>query len=311
VEGIRALVASEVVSLTTLDPASGRYFVRAASGLDPRYLGMEVTIGEGMVGRAIRDRAVVVDDRWERARFPRAALERVPPDEPTVEALAGIGVPLLRDDVVVGGLTLVRSVDRPFDVHEREILQIVAGQAALAVSNAALLAQVTESSLRDPLTGLYNRRFLDATLERMEAVRERQNPEVRPTASAILFDLDHFGALNKRHGHQVGDAVLRGFAEVLRARVRASDVVARYGGEEFLVVLEDASKARAVRIAETIRRRFAALRFAGAGEPVAVTVSAGCAATEDGVETISELVRVADAGLAMAKRGGRDQVVAV
>jgi len=311
VEGIRALVASEVVTLTTLDPSTGRYFVRAGSGLDPRYLGVEVTIGEGMVGRAIRDRAIVVDDRWERARFPRAALDRVPPDGPTPDVLAGIGVPLLRDDVVVGGLTLTRSVERPFDVHEREILQIVAGQAALAVSNAALLAQVTESSLRDPLTGLYNRRFLDATLERMEAVRERQEPAARPTASAILFDLDHFGALNKRHGHQVGDAVLRGFAEVLRVRVRASDVVARYGGEEFLVVLEGASKTRAVRIADTIRRRFAALRFEGAGEAVAVTVSAGCAATDDGVATLFELVRIADAGLAMAKRGGRDQVVAV
>jgi diguanylate cyclase (GGDEF)-like protein len=311
VEGIRALVASEVVTLTTLDPSTGRYFVRAGSGLDPRYLGVEVTIGEGMVGRAIRDRAIVVDDRWEKARISPAALARVPADEPIADALASIAVPLLRDDVVVGGLTLVRSVDRPFDVHEREILQIVAGQAALAVSNAALLAQVTESSLRDPLTGLYNRRFLDATLERMEAVRERQEPALRPTASAILFDLDHFGALNKRHGHQVGDAVLRGFAEVLRARVRASDIVARYGGEEFLVVLEGASKTQAVRMADTVRRRFAALRFEGAGEPVAVTVSAGCAATNDGAETLSELVRVADAGLAMAKRGGRDQVVAV
>jgi PleD family two-component response regulator len=66
-----------------------------------------------------------------------------------------------------------------------------------------------------------------------------------------------------------------------------------------------------VRIADTVRRRFAALRFEGAGEPVAVTVSAGCAATDDGVATLFELVRVADAGLAMAKRGGRDQVVAV
>ncbi len=311
VEGIRTLVSSEIVSLTVLDHTNGRYFVRAGSGLDPRYFGVEIAIGEGLSGRAIRDRALVVDDTWERSRFPREALARVPKGETTPDALAGIALPLLRDDVVIGALTLVRPVGQPFDVDEREILQIVAGQAALAVSNAALLAQVTESSLRDPLTGLYNRRFLDATLERMDATRARLEPEGRRLASAILFDLDHFGDLNKRHGHQVGDTVLRGFADVLRSRARASDVVARYGGEEFTIVLEGASRSQTVEIAEAIRERFAGLCFDGAGERISVTVSAGCAATDDGTETLLELLRIADAGLAMAKRGGRDQVVAV
>ena len=311
VEGIRTLVSSEIVSLTTLDHATGRYFVRAGSGLHERYLGVEITIGEGLAGRAIRDRALVVDDTWERARFPRQALARVPKGETPPEALAGIALPLLRDNVVIGALTLVRPVGQPYDVDEREILQIVAGQAALAVSNAALLAQVTESSLRDALTGLYNRRFLDATLERMDATRSRLEPEDRRPASAILFDLDHFGDLNKRHGHQVGDTVLRGFADVLRSRARASDVVARYGGEEFTIVLEGASRAQTVEVAEAIRERFAELTFDGAGEQISVTVSAGCAASDDGTETLLELLRIADAGLAMAKRGGRDQVVAV
>jgi diguanylate cyclase (GGDEF)-like protein len=301
VQGIRSLVVSEVVSLTTLDPANGRYFVRAASGLDPKFLGTEIGIGEGLAGRAIRDRAVVVDDHWERARFPRSALARVKIEEELPEALAGVAVPLLRDDVVIGALTIV----------EREVLHLVASQAALAVSNASLLAQVTESSLRDPLTSLYNRRFLDATLERMDAARARLEPRDRRPVSGILFDLDHFGDLNKRHGHQVGDAVLRGFAEVLQARARAADIVARYGGEEFVVLLEGASRAQTVSVAEAIREKFAARRFDGAGEKIAVTVSAGCATTDDGGETLSELLRIADAGLAMAKRGGRNQVVAV
>ena len=311
VDGVRLLLSSQIVSLTTLDLGTGRYFVRSASGLDPKFLGTEVTAGEGLAGRAIRDRAVVVDDNWERARFPKAALARVKDDEPLPEALAGVAVPLLRDDVVIGALTLVRPVEQPFDVDEREVLQIVASQAALAVSNASLLAQVTESSLRDPLTGLYNRRFLDATLERMDAARTRLELIDRRPVSAILFDLDHFGDLNKRHGHQVGDVVLRGFAEILRGRTRAADIVARYGGEEFLVLLEGATRSHTVAVAEAIREKFAAKRFEGAGERIAATVSAGCATTDDGSETLSELLRIADAGLAMAKRGGRDQVVAV
>ncbi|HZM72244.1 MAG TPA: sensor domain-containing diguanylate cyclase [Candidatus Polarisedimenticolia bacterium] len=311
VDGVRGLVSAEIVTLTTLELATGRYAVRAASGLDPKFLGTEIQVGEGLAGRAIRDRAIVVDDNWERSRFPKAALARMKADEELPAALAGVAVPLLRDNVVIGALTIVRPVGQPFDIDEREVLQLVASQAALAVSNASLLAQVTESSLRDPLTGLYNRRFLDATLERMDAARTRLEVVDRQPVSAILFDLDHFGDLNKRHGHQVGDVVLRGFAEILRGRARAADIVARYGGEEFVILLEGASRSQTVTVAEAIREKFASKRFEGAGEKIAVTVSAGCATTDDGSETLSELLRIADAGLAMAKRGGRDQVVAV
>ena len=133
------------------------------------------------------------------------------------------------------------NLDRPFAPDELEALPIVAGLVALAITNTFLHAEVTELSVRDSLTGLFNRRYLDATVARMEAAGSGGSRRTGARAAAIMFDLDHFGAINKRHGHQTGDAILRAFADILRARFREHDVVARYGGEEFLAILDGAT----------------------------------------------------------------------
>ena len=122
--------------------------------------------------------------------------------------------------------------------------------------------------------------------------------------------LDEFGAFNKFHGHQTGDAVLRGFGRLLLERFRASDLVARYGGEEFVAILEGTGRDDAFRIAEAIREAFAEQTFRGAsGQRLSATVSAGCAelGPDDG---LTDLLDTCDVGLAMAKGAGRNQVVA-
>jgi diguanylate cyclase (GGDEF)-like protein len=129
--------------------------------------------------------------------------------------------------------------------------------------------------------------------------------------AAILFDLDHFGTFNKQHGVQVGDQALRVFAHVLRERSRQTDLLARYGGEEFVVVLDGADRDHAVGVAEEIRQRLGARTIpAEDGAPLRLTVSAGCAALADDDPTAEALLRTADVALSMAKRGGRDRVVA-
>jgi diguanylate cyclase (GGDEF)-like protein len=126
-----------------------------------------------------------------------------------------------------------------------------------------------------------------------------------------IFDLDHFGDINKRHGHQAGDAILRAFADILRGRFRGADVVARYGGEEFLAILDGATLEQAVAVAEEIRKSFAASTIDGPdGSPISATVSAGCAALTNDDERFAEVVARADVGLVLAKRSGRNQVVA-
>ena len=127
----------------------------------------------------------------------------------------------------------------------------------------------------------------------------------------VIFDLDHFGAFNKKHGHQTGDLILRAFADIVARRFRGSDVVARYGGEEFLAVLDGASIEQARAVAEEIRTAFALVQVAGPdGLPLSATVSASCAAMGADDDHFVNIIAKADVGLVMAKRAGRNRVIA-
>ncbi len=168
---------------------------------------------------------------------------------------------------------------------------------------------LSEQVVRDPLTGLHNRGYFDAAVARLERRWSRLRTDRRLPVSVILFDLDHFGQVNKEHGHQAGDAVLRLFSGLLQKRFREDDLIARYGGEEFVAILEGTTSTEAIRIAEDIR---AALEHVavdiGSGTPIRVTVSAGCAQLGD-ERKVSAGLSLADVWLAQAKRGGRNQVV--
>ncbi|TAJ99922.1 MAG: diguanylate cyclase [Chloroflexota bacterium] len=300
------VIGCDIGLLTLPDRAGEGFRIAAAAGADT-IVGMQIDAGEGATGTAIATRTPVLDDHFDRAKYPRAARRAV--QEPTVAVMA---IPMLRDDQVVGAVTFIRrDEDRGFTEQEREIGALLAAQAALAIANASLHAETREAAIRDPLTQLHNRRLLDDVVARMSAARARQAPDERRPVAAILFDLDHFGDLNNDHGHITGDSVLRAFAGLLAGRFRSSDVVARYGGEEFLVILDGASRDDAVRAAEEVRIAFRDLDLpTAAGGVIRATVSAGCAALDSSVADLDVMVEVADVGLVMAKSGGRDQVVA-
>jgi len=300
------VVTCDIGLLTLPEDGTDDYRIAAAHGAD-QIVGMKIEPGEGATGTAIATRTPVLDDQFDKSKYPRAAHFAV--DEPTVAVMA---IPMLRDDAVVGALTFIRrEAGNGFTEQEREIAALLAAQASLAIANASLHAETREASIRDPLTGLHNRRLLDDALARSSASRARQEPDDRRPLAAILFDLDHFGDLNNRYGHIAGDAVLRAFAGLLTARFRSSDLVARYGGEEFLVVLDGASRDDAVRAAEDILLAFQVLDVdVPGGEAIRATVSAGCAALDPGVASLDVMIEIADVGLAMAKAAGRDQVVA-
>lgn len=168
----------------------------------------------------------------------------------------------------------------------------------------ALQARLREQAIRDPLTGLYNRRYLDETLDRELIRAERLGHPV----SVIMGDIDRFKAVNDGHGHPAGDEVLRVFGGLLRHATRGSDIGCRYGGEEFLLILFDTAPADAFKRAEQLRTAIAATPITFEASVIHVTASFGVAAFPEHGRSSAALIAAADTALYAAKAGGRDQV---
>lgn len=304
VRSVSTVVAADVAALHVIDRDSGRHLLAAVEGGDLATLIADARPGEGMAGRAIRERSMIVDEL--RSVGPASA------DELPQALMLAASVPIVRDGAVLGALTLTRADrDRHFTDLERDVLSMLAEQSAVAITNVLLHAEVNELAMRDPLTGLFNRRYLDPALEQLFARRSRMAVDERVPLAAVMFDLDHFSELNNRHGHQIGDEVLRAFGAILRARMRTTDLVARFGGEEFAAVLFRATLDDAIRIADEVRLQLAETPIVGvSGEELSATVSAGCAALAPEQESSDDLLRAADVALYMAKRAGRDRVCA-
>ena len=302
-----AVVPADLVGLIVLERRSGDYVIRAEKGSSGS-VGQIVRPGEGLSGLAVRDRTLIQLADYGLAAFPPTVVDR----NAASHYAWALGLPLLRDDEAIGALAIARvDPDRPFSGLELEALELLAKETTLAVTTAWLYGEVAELAIRDGLTGLHNRRYFDEAFGHLVAARARLPEADRRPLAAIMFDLDHFGAFNNRHGHQAGDEVLRIFGALLTRRFRSSDLVARYGGEEFVAVLPGATREHASRIADEIRLALAASRLEPApGDPVWVTVSAGCAVADGPDARPEQLIGAADVGLIMAKRAGRNRVVA-
>ena len=173
------------------------------------------------------------------------------------------------------------------------------------VAIEALQVQLHEQAVRDPLTGLHNRRFLAEALEREIA---RAGRDDRPLA-AVIVDLDQFKQINDRYGHGAGDATLCAAAKILTSLTRSIDIVCRYGGEEFMVLLPGAGLATAVGRAESWRAAFADLATDVGGVAIRATFSAGVAVHSAHGGSGESLLRAADEALYRAKQSGRNRVV--
>jgi diguanylate cyclase (GGDEF)-like protein len=170
-----------------------------------------------------------------------------------------------------------------------------------------LLRQLYEASVTDALTGANNREAFDGQL-RMELSYARRHST---DCALVLFDVDHFKRVNDTYGHPVGDEVLVEIAKATRRLVRNEDVFARYGGEEFALILRGIALEGARAVGERLRERIAGLSIKTDRGPLSVTVSVGCASVGSTPDATAEaLVQAADRRLYMAKRGGRNRVVA-
>ena len=158
----------------------------------------------------------------------------------------------------------------------------------------------------DALTGVYNRRYMNAHLDRkIMEISDTQKP-----VSVLIFDIDHFKRVNDTYGHAAGDEVLKTVAERVGGGIRDFDLLARYGGEEFVVIMPSTPADLAAMVAERLRQRLAAQPFevSGGDQPLPVTASLGVATTTDPMETAQNLLGRADAALYAAKDAGRNRV---
>jgi len=193
----------------------------------------------------------------------------------------------------------------PVEILERKATA-VCERISLALANLRLRDVLRGQSIRDPLTGLFNRRFMEESLERelRRAIRGQQ-----PLA-LLMLDIDHFKRFNDTFGHQAGDALLRAFGNLLKETTRGQDVACRYGGEEFAFVLAGAPLDAARKRAELLREEIRQLSVRHGGQLLgAVTVSIGIAVFPENGATADTLLKAADDALYRAKKEGRDHIV--
>ena len=216
-------------------------------------------------------------------------------------------IPLAAQIESVGVLYLARGADvAAFSSEEQRVAGAAAAKLGLSLANLALRERLRTQSVRDHLTSLFNRRYMEETLER--ELRRAQRNSV--PLSVIMVDVDHFKNFNDEHGHDAGDALLAELGRLLRGHVRVEDVPCRVGGEEFAIVLPGAAAKDALRRAEDLREAARRLRIVHRGVSLgAVSISLGVAAYPEHGSAADGLLRAADGALYRAKREGRDRVI--
>lgn len=220
-----------------------------------------------------------------------------------------MGIPLVVRGEVIGLLAFDSSKENFFTVSHLRVAASFADHVALALSNAQLYEETHRLAMEDSLTGAASRRwfFLQANQLIVQSARYKRS------LSLVMFDVDYFKDVNDRHGHNVGDDVLRTIARTVAGTLRSADVLARYGGEEFVVLLPETPHRNACEIAERLRAEIDSFRFPDFApqlrEELHVTVSVGVATYDSERDsTVDHLLTRADRALYVAKREGRNRV---
>lgn len=200
-----------------------------------------------------------------------------------------------------GGDVLRRS-----DESRIRLVSMAADNLAMALVSLKLREALRRQSVRDPLTRLFNRRYLEETMTRELSTCRRGERQL----GVVMLDIDHFKEYNDSHGHDAGDFVLVEIAEIVRGKLRSMDIPCRYGGEELVLVMPGASKEIATARAEAVRQAVEQHAFLYKGKPLArVTASLGVAAHPADGNSAAELLKAADSALYLAKNSGRNRVV--
>ncbi len=215
-----------------------------------------------------------------------------------------MGIPLIRNHVTIGYLTLDNNKPDVYTEEDANTAQLFANGAAIVIENAKLYEKSQQLATSDALTSIFNRRhFYELAITEFE-----RSARYKASLSVIMLDIDHFKYLNDKYGHLTGDQLLISFVQRVHAELRTSDIFARYGGEEFIILLPETDNQQAIQVAERIRIVTAEKPFANNKTSPYITISLGVATLDPSCDKLDTLIDRSDKALYEAKQIGRNRV---
>lgn len=301
VSGAREFAAFDFAVVTLFHRAEGEHEICAASGEGAEALvGQRFKHNAGLVSMVVANRhALPYRGDYDPSRQVVFTRRITPPDMPSLLVL-----PLLVHEKPLGTLVLGSRRRGAFGDAVRPTLEVLASHVAVSLANARMLKRLEEMATTDGLTGLFNKRALtDIAQQKLRSASRFKKP-----LSLLVCDIDHFKRVNDTYGHDVGDVVIKGFAEVLKRVKRDTDAVGRFGGEEFVIVCEETDERGAKLLGERIRAELQETTFHTELGPLQVTCSIGIAPFPLAGQNWETLFKATDEALYASKRGGRNRV---
>ena len=225
----------------------------------------------------------------------------------THQPLSTLCIPMIAQGETLGMFHLSTEKTDALNEAKRQLASTVAEQVGLAIANLNLRETLQHQSIRDSLTGLFNRRYLEEALEKEIARAQRHQSSV----AVVMLDVDHFKSFNDTYGHDAGDVVLKAIAQALKDNIRAADTACRYGGEEMTLIFSENSLREAIPLAEHLRHIISQLNITYGNQRLSgLTASFGVAVFPEHGTIGAALLQAADGALYRAKAAGRNQVIA-
>jgi diguanylate cyclase (GGDEF)-like protein len=296
------VVEAERGSLMLFDHKKEELYIKSSVCLNKRTVSaVRIAPGEGIAGWVFKEgEPLLIKKGAKDPRFKKF-------EEEEEELKSVISVPLKIKNKIIG---VINADDKRegdfFSIDDLNLLSIFANQAAIAIQNAQLHQEVKQQAITDGLTGLFNFRYIKGRLK--EEVKRAQR--FKHDLALIMADIDDFKKFNDTYGHPEGNKVLKNLANILRSNIREVDIVARYGGEEFIIILPEANREEAKKIAERIRSKVEKCNFADGKNHLErkITISLGITSCFQENITPQGLVQKVDQALYKAKRKGRNRV---